>query len=269
MTATIATSTDDSRVEYYFQSVSLGGHDSGWQEDPDYTDTSLTAGTEYSYIVKARNTANLAETDFSVLRSATTFPPDTTPPSDQATWQTEPYPIPPSTIRMVATTATDESGVVYIFECTSNPAYSKEQDSNPVYQISSLPKGYYSFVVRVRDKSPDQNTSDDSVEVTVDLQPPIPDPMQWAEGGEPREVYGGGGTWDYYAEMTAAEATDTSGGVEYYFLCTTESSFSRDWDASPYYKVLVGRTNQGHRFHVKARDIHRNETGYSPELPTQ
>jgi hypothetical protein len=93
--------------------------------------------------------------------------------------------------------------------------------------------------------------------------------MQWAPGGEPREVYGGGGTWDYYAEMTAADATDTSGGVEYYFECTTESGFSRDWDASPYYKVLVGRTGQAHRFRVKARDIYKNETAYSPTLPTQ
>jgi hypothetical protein len=271
MAATIATSTDESSVEYYFQNVSLGGHDSGWQENPMYTDTTgLTAGTTYSYIVKARNTANLAETDYSELRSATTFPPDTTPPSpNPATWQTEPYSISPSSIRMVATTASDESGVEYFFACTSNPAYSSNWQDNPVFQATSLPKGIYSFVVRVRDKSPNQNTTGDSSEVTVDTQPPTPDPMRWAAGGEPREVYGGGGTWDYYAEMTAAEATDASGGVEYYFECTTESDFSRDWDASPYYKVLVGRRGQAHRFRVKARDIHKNETAYSPLLPAQ
>jgi len=270
MTATIAASTDKSGVEYYFKNVTLGGHDSGWQGDPNYTDTGLTAGTSYSYIVKARNTANLAEADYSELRSATTFPPDTTPPSpDPATWQIEPYSIPPSTIRMVAATASDESGVEYFFACTSNPAYSSNWQNNPVYQAISLPKGTYSFVVRVRDKSPNRNTTGDSSEITIDLQPPTPDPMRWATGGEPREVYGGGGTWDYYAEMTAVEATDTSGGVEYYFQCTTESGFSRDWDTSPYYKVPVGRMGQAHRFRVKARDIHKNETAYSPLLPTQ
>ncbi len=270
MTATIATSTDDSGVEYYFESVSDGGHDSDWQEDPVYTDTDLTAGTTYSYTVKARNTANLTETESSEPRSATTLPPDTTAPSpDPATWQTEPYSTSPSSIRMVATTASDESGVEYFFACTSNPAYSSNWQDDRVYQATSLAKGTYSFVVRVRDKSPNQNTTSDSPEVTVDLQPPTPDPMQWAQGGEPREVYGGGGTWDYYAEMTAEDATDTSGGVEYYFQCTTESGFSRDWDTSPYYKVLVGRAGQAHRFRVKARDIHKNETGYSPLLPTQ
>jgi hypothetical protein len=170
---------------------------------------------------------------------------------------------------MAAAVATDESGVEYLFACTSNPLYSSNWQDEPVYHAASVPKGTYSFVVRVRDKSPAQNTTGDSPDVAVDLQPPTPDPMQWAEAGEPREVYGGGGTWDYYAEMTAADAEDESGGVEYYFQCTTESGFSRDWDPSPNYKVLVGRTGQAHRFRVKARDINKNETGYSAELPMQ
>jgi parallel beta-helix repeat protein len=59
MTAIIAASTDGSSVEYYFKSNSLGGHDSGWQVEPNYTDTGLDAGTQYSYMVKARNTGNL------------------------------------------------------------------------------------------------------------------------------------------------------------------------------------------------------------------
>ncbi|MHC4207506.1 MAG: right-handed parallel beta-helix repeat-containing protein, partial [Planctomycetota bacterium] len=125
MTATIAASTDGSSVEYYFESTSSGGHDSGWQQDPLYTDTDLAAGTTYSYRVKARNTANLAETESSETRSATTLPPDTTAPSpDPAQWQIEPYPIPPSSVRMAAAVATDESGVEYLFACTSNPLYS-------------------------------------------------------------------------------------------------------------------------------------------------
>lgn len=266
MAATVATSTDGSGAEYYFENISLGGHDSGWQDEPNYTDTGLTTGTEYSYIVKARNTANLAETEYSNLRSATTFPADTTPPSpDPATWRIEPYVSSANSIRMVATTASDESGVEYFFACTSNPAHSSNWQDSAVYLVTSLPKDTYSFVVRVRDKSPNLNTTGDSAEITLDLQPPTPDPMQWESN--PAEIYGGGGTWDYYAEMTAAEATDLSGTVQYYFECTTVSGLSSDWQNSRTYKVKVGRSGQAQFFRVKARDVYRNQTAPSTALP--
>ena len=266
MAATIATSSDDSGVGYYFECISLGGHDSGWQDESNYTDTGLTAGTEYSYIVKARNTANLVETDYSDLCSATTLPADITAPSpDPATWDTEPYVSSAASVRMVATTASDESGVEYFFACTSNPAYNGNWQDDPVYKTTSLPKGTYSFVVRVQDKSLNQNTTGDSIQITVDLQPPTPDPMQWES--EPAEFYNGGGTFDYWAEMTAAEATDPGGSVQYYFECTTESGFSSGWQSSRSYKVKVGRSGQLQRFRVKARDIYGNQTAPSPVLP--
>jgi hypothetical protein len=173
MTATVAAPTDGSSVEYYFECITAGGHDSGWQNEPAYTDTDLAPGTAYAYRVKARNKANLMETAYSETRSATTLAPDTTSPSpDPAAWQTQPYALPPASIRMVAATASDESGVEYYFACTSNPAYSSDWQDSPVYQASSLPEGFYSFVVRVRDKSPNHNATTDSVQVTVDLQPP-------------------------------------------------------------------------------------------------
>jgi parallel beta-helix repeat protein len=266
MTAIVATSTDDSSVEYYFKSNSLGGHDSGWQAGANYTDTGLAAGTEYSYMVKARNTGNLMETNYSNPGFATTFPPDTTPPSpNPATWKNAPYRYSETSVRMVATTASDESGVEYYFACTSNPAYSSDWQDSSIYQANSLPKGTYSFVVRVRDKSPNRNTTRDSVEVAVDLEPPTPDPMTWES--EPAEVYHGGGTFDYWAEMTASQASDSSGEVQYYFECTTESGFSSDWQSSRTYSVKIGRSGQGQRFRVKARDIYGNQTAPSTLLP--
>ncbi len=266
MTATTAASTDGSGVEYYFACMTAGGHDSGWQNTPDYTDASLSSGTEYAYRAKARNKANLVETAYSPLRSAVTLPEDTTPPSpNPAVWETEPYAIPPASIRMVAAVASDDSGVEYYFVCTSNPAYSSKWQDSRVYQADSLPKGVYRFVARVRDKSPNHNTTADSREVTVDLQPPAPDPMQWKT--VPHETYGGGGTFDYWAEMEAVEATDPSGGVEYYFECTTESGFSSRWQTARTYKVKVGRRGQAHRFRVKARDLYGNETAPAPLLP--
>jgi parallel beta-helix repeat protein len=266
MTAVVATSTDKSSVEYYFKCNSPGGHDSGWQTEPNYTDTGLTAGTRYSYMVKARNTGNLMETDYSNPGLATTFPPDTTPPSpNPATWLNAPYRASATSIYMVATTASDESGVEYYFDCTSNPQYSSGWQDSPIYQATSLAKGVYNFIVRARDKSPDQNTTRDSVEITVDLQPPTPDPMLLES--EPAEVNHGGGTFDYWAEMTAAEATDSSGNVEYYFECTTQSGFSSGWQSSRTYSKKIGRSLQNQMFRVKARDAYGNETAPSAPLP--
>ncbi len=72
---TASTASDPSGVEYYFENVSGGGHDSGWQSSPIYEDTGLTPDTTYSYRVKARDKSpNLNETVFSGTASATTLP---------------------------------------------------------------------------------------------------------------------------------------------------------------------------------------------------
>jgi hypothetical protein len=99
----------------------------------------------------------------------------------------------------------------------------------------------------------------------IDTTAPEPNPAQWASGGQPQEISCPGG---YCATMTAETATDPSGGVQYEFQCTDESGFSSGWQGSPSYTVLVG-TFDGHNytFKVRARDIHGNETGWSPELP--
>ena len=50
-----ATASDPTGVEYYFTCTAGGGHDSGWQSSPSYTDTGLTPGVLYSYTVKSRD----------------------------------------------------------------------------------------------------------------------------------------------------------------------------------------------------------------------
>ena len=73
MTAT--TAADVSGVEYFFECTAGGGHDSGWQDSPAYTDTGLSPGTQYSYSVKARDKSiGLNETNWSSSLSATTQP---------------------------------------------------------------------------------------------------------------------------------------------------------------------------------------------------
>ncbi len=103
-----------------------------------------------------------------------------------------------------------------------------------------------------------------------DITPPVPDPAQWAwDGGAPREINIGGGEFDFLVQMTAMEATDDSGPVEYFFACTTESGFSSGWQSSNTYSVQVGRGEQLQRFRVKARDLYGNETAWSEELPAR
>lgn len=73
ITMTATTASDTSGVEYFFEALSTGGHDSGWQDSPTYEDTGLSPDTLYSYRVKARDkSANQNETGWSASESATT-----------------------------------------------------------------------------------------------------------------------------------------------------------------------------------------------------
>ncbi|MFK7910539.1 MAG: hypothetical protein AB8F34_08040 [Akkermansiaceae bacterium] len=75
ITMTAATATDASGVEYYFDCTTSGGHDSGWQDSPTYTDTGLAPSNTYSYRVQARDkSSNQNTTGFSTPAPATTNP---------------------------------------------------------------------------------------------------------------------------------------------------------------------------------------------------
>jgi len=81
ITMTAATATDVNGVEYFFDCTTPGGHDSGWQDSPTYTDTLLSASSEYTYLVRARDkSSGQIPTGWSGSASATTTASDTTPP---------------------------------------------------------------------------------------------------------------------------------------------------------------------------------------------
>jgi len=271
MVATTATSTDGTGVEYYFEDFFEPAINSGWltfasDQEPRWEDTGLQPETTYWYHVKARNRGNRLETEWSPRFAAITPREDFTAPTPNAlTWETQPYRSSADSIRMVATTATDESGVEYQFECTSHPAYSSGWQNSPIYEVTSLPAGHYTFRTRARDQSRKQNTGQFSLDVTVDLQPPTPDPMQWES--EPAKIRIGPGSFNYHATMTAAEATDDSGSVQYYFECTNNSGFSSDWQSDRTYTVALGGQHVVATFRVKARDADGNETAWSSEVP--
>jgi hypothetical protein len=72
MTAT--TASDISGVEYYFACLTTGGHDSGWQNSPLYTDTGLANNTTYTYAAVARDkSSNKNSADATAEVSATTL----------------------------------------------------------------------------------------------------------------------------------------------------------------------------------------------------
>jgi hypothetical protein len=72
MTAT--TASDSSGVEYFFDCITAGGRDSGWQDSTSYTDTGLLPETQYTYTVTARDkSSNQNTTAASTAESATTI----------------------------------------------------------------------------------------------------------------------------------------------------------------------------------------------------
>jgi len=89
--------------------------------------------------------------------------PDTTPPTpNPMTWAILPYATGETSIAMVATTATDASGVEYYFDETSGNAGGSDsgwQDSTSYTDTGLNPATQYCYRVQARDKSPNQNAT--------------------------------------------------------------------------------------------------------------
>jgi len=147
MRATVA--NDESGVEYYFESVSGGGHDSGWQDSLSYNDTPVDPNTEYCYRVKARDKSpNRNETPWSTVACVITpLPPDTVAPTPNPMafdpnglpqeFRAGPDPLKDYWIEMTAATATDASGVVeYFFECVDDHRYSSGWQAATYYTVN-------------------------------------------------------------------------------------------------------------------------------------
>jgi hypothetical protein len=85
--------------------------------------------------------------------------PDTTAPSpDPMTWATAPHATGDTSIAMVATTASDSSGVEYYFACTAGGGHDSGWQDSPIYEDTGLvAETEYTYQVAARDKSPDQN----------------------------------------------------------------------------------------------------------------
>jgi alpha-tubulin suppressor-like RCC1 family protein len=158
MTATVASDLSGP-AEYFFHCATPGGHDSGWQTAPGYTDTGLVTGTSYTYQVKARDAAG-NETALSPPASAIAMA-DTTPPTpDPMTFAVPPTAIGAGSMTMTATTASDPNGVEYFFENTAGGGHDSGWQDSPVHLDTGLAPGTrFSYRVRARDKSAARNTT--------------------------------------------------------------------------------------------------------------
>ena len=245
-----------------FNSVADANHSSaefkGTQSSTSYDPGTMSATTTYYWAIDEINDTNTWPGD---VWSFTTSSGDTTAPSpDPMTWATEPYATGTSSISMIATTATDVSGVEYYFECTAGGGNSSGWQDSTTYTDTGLSElTQYSYRVKARDKSANQNETAYSTTksaTTQDGTAPSPDPMTWAT-----EPYATGTT---SISMAATTATDAS-GVEYYFECTAGGGNSSSWqDSSTYQDTGLSASTQ-YTYRVKARDksSNNNETAYS------
>ncbi|HVP12185.1 MAG TPA: dockerin type I domain-containing protein, partial [Phycisphaerae bacterium] len=92
---------------------------------------------------------------------------DHTPPSpNPMTWASQPWPVSTSSMTMTATTATDISGVEYYFTANGIGSHPSGWITSTGYTDTGLQTNRsYSYKVKARDMSPQQNTGNDSTTI--------------------------------------------------------------------------------------------------------
>ena len=258
MTAT--TASDPSGVLYEFNNTTISGHDSGWVSSATWTDTGLSPSTTYSYQVRTRDQSSNQNTgSWSTTQSASTLTaPDTTPPSpNPETWYTLPYGASSTSISMTATTASDPSGVLYEFNNTTISGHDSGWVSSATWTDTGLsPSTTYSYQVRTRDQSSNQNTGSWSTTQSAstltapDTTPPSPNPETWYT-----LPYGASST---SISMTATTASDPS-GVLYEFNNTTISGHDSGWVSSATWTDTGLSPSTTYSYQVRTRDQSSNQ----------
>lgn len=171
ITMTATTATDPSGVEYYFDCVTGGCNDSGWQAGAVYTDTGLLPGATCSYAVRARDLSpNLNETAPSNVAMATTpaatnFSPTFTsdPITEIAATEGVPY------VAGLSDDATDpDTGDTLTFSKIGGPAWlTVASDGGLTGTPSSQDVGQNSFTVQVSDTAGATDTATLSITVNA------------------------------------------------------------------------------------------------------
>jgi len=194
---------------------------------------------------------------------------DTTPPTpDPMTWQTAPYATGSTSIAMEADPASDPSGVQYYFTCTAGGGRDSDWQASPTYEDTGLsPDTTYTYTVKARDLSPNQNetapsTAESATTDPTDTTPPAAPTglaatagdatvsLDWNDNGEGDldgyNVYRSTTSGSGYSQingslLSSSDYTDNSvsNGTTYYYVVTAvdtstnESGYSGEASATP------------------------------------
>jgi autotransporter-associated beta strand protein len=257
MTATTATDASGG-IEYYFENTS-NLINSGWISLSTWTNISLAGTTTYGYRVKARDLFG-NETGWSTPDAeATTLSADGTPPTPSTmTFAVAPAAESATAIVMTATTASDPSGPIeYFFLNTSNAVDSGWITSTIWTNTGLSAETTYGYTVKARDAASNENTASAEAKATTpENTPPTPSPMVFEISPASLDAT--------RIVMTATNATDPSGPVEYYFVNTTNASNS-GWISTTVWTNTSLTLGTLYGYQVKARDALGNETVLSTE----
>lgn len=241
---------------YHYKEVQIGGvivdyindpnRDSEWQDSSSYTDTGLDPNTTYGYIYRVRDKSLNLNTTNPSFGAIVTTPLDTgqdvSPPvPDPMRWDQAPTPSSISSITMTASTAIDETGVEYFFDCTGGGGNDSEWQSSPTYEDIGLTTGVkYTYRVKARDTSPAQNQTGYSSSASVELSLATWDLQPNAIGS--------------HTIVMAATPINVA-GVQYYFENITIADQTHDsgWQSDVFYEDTALDPNTAYTYRVKAQ----------------
>ena len=238
ITMVAVTAYDPNEVEYYFTCTGGGGHDSGWQDSPSYTDTGLTPGVVYSYTVKARDKSPAQNTTSSSTAASATISAQATLPQLVGIPRNSAQIIIPA-IGMIVGNVTQATG-------------------------SGLPLGTVVSQTPVGNQTLPLGTVVDLVVSAGDAVAPTPNPATFSVAPA--------ATSFSRITMTATTGIDPS-GVEYFFDETSGNPGATDsgWQSSPSYTDTGLAASTSYTYTVTIRDkspAQNSTTASSPASAT-
>jgi len=141
---------------------------------------------------------------------------------------------------------------MYYFACTSGPGNNSGWQLSPAYQDHvDINEVFYCYTVKTKDDYGFETLESPQRCVWVDHNAPMPNPAEWAIGGEPNAIS------EVAITMQATTATDPC-GVQYYFECTDGNCHHSGWQDSPDYTDTGLYEDTEYTYRVRTRDKSHN-----------